>query len=70
MKIIAKGKQIIKAKQVNKFNNEEKQQQVESSSSSSDSDDSPKYIPANHDEGPIVVKVIILLRIVATVPEI
>jgi hypothetical protein len=54
MKIIAKGKQIIKAKQVNKFSNEEKQQQVESSSSSSDSDDSPKYIPANHDEGPMV----------------
>ena len=56
MAIIAKGKQIIKAHQVNKFLNEDKPQQVveESSSSSSDSEDDHKYRPPITDEGPIV----------------
>ena len=55
MTIIAKGKQIIKASQVNKFLNEDKPQQVEeSSSSSSDSDDNSRYRPPITDEGPIV----------------
>ena len=54
MIIIAKGKQIIKASQVNKFLNEDKPQQVEESSSSSDSDDDSKYRPPLTDEGPIV----------------
>ena len=55
MTIIAKGKQIIKASQINKFPNEEKQQQYESSSSSSsDEEDNPKLRRANQEEGPIV----------------
>ena len=55
MTIIAKGKQIIKASQVNKFLNEDKPQLVEeSSSSSSDSEDNSKYRPPITDEGPIV----------------
>ena len=53
--IISKGKQIIKASQVNKFTNEDKKQVVESSSSSSsDSDDGNKYRQNLQEEGPIV----------------
>ena len=53
--IISKGKQIIKASQVNKFTNEDKKQVVESSSSSSsDSDDGDKYRQNFQEEGPIV----------------
>jgi len=53
--IISKGKQIIKASQVNKFTNEDKKQVIESSSSSSsDSDNGDKYRQNFQEEGPIV----------------
>ena len=55
MTIIAKGKQLIKGSQTNKFTNEEKQKQYESSSSSSSSDeDYPKFKRQNQEDGPLV----------------
>ena len=54
MIVIAKGTQIIKASQTNKFANEEKPQQYESSSSSGSDDDNERFRRQNNEEGPLV----------------